>query len=79
MKDAAGDDRSRQIRQELTARLAPFRGHMTDAEFGKLVTDVGRTAERFTALDADPARHVSAWSRFGRMTGAGEQESTKPK
>jgi len=35
----------------ITARLARVRGNLTDAEFGRLLAKVLRTAERFAEID----------------------------
>jgi hypothetical protein len=46
------DERRRQFRAELIARLERVRGTMTDAEFGKLLTSIEQTAVRFAEIDA---------------------------
>ena len=38
----------------MTARLSRVRGNMTDAEFGQLLANMSRTAERFAEIDAKP-------------------------
>ena len=45
-------ERRRQFRAELITRLDRVRGTMSDAEFGKLVTSMERTAVRFAEIDA---------------------------
>jgi len=35
----------------VTARIATVRGDMTDAEFGQLIADMVRTAQRFAEID----------------------------
>ena len=46
------EERRRELRAELVARLERVRGQMTDAEFESLVSDVERTAQRFAEIDA---------------------------
>ena len=46
------EERRRELRAELVARLERVRGQMTDAEFKALVRDVERTAMRFKEIDA---------------------------
>ena len=48
------DERRRERRAELVARLTRVRGQMTDTEFEKLVASVERTAARFAEIDAAP-------------------------
>ena len=48
------DERRKQLRAELIARLERVRGGLTDAEFDDLVTSVERTAARFAEIDAGP-------------------------
>ena len=46
------EERRRELRAELVARLERLRGQMTDAEFEDLVSAVARTAQRFPEIDA---------------------------
>ena len=59
------DDRRRQIRDTMVARLERVRGQMTDAEFEELITAVERTAARFAEIDA----WVSIPPRSDQVTG----------
>ena len=51
-------ERHQQLIAGIAARLDRVRGGMTDAEFAQLVTDVARTAQRFTQIDAGPFRRT---------------------
>lgn len=51
------DSRRQQLMAAIAKRLVPVRGQMTDAEFGALLADMVRTAERFEAIDAKPGAH----------------------
>lgn len=59
MQDQRDD---RQPMTTMAARLARVRGQMTDEEFGRLLADIGRTAERFTEIDAAPGATLPAES-----------------
>ena len=48
------DERRKELRTELIARLERVRGKLTDAEFANLIDDVERTAARFAEIDAGP-------------------------
>lgn len=48
------DERRHAIMAAMTARLSRVRGAMTDAEFGQLLADMVKMAERFAEIDAKP-------------------------
>lgn len=45
-------ERFDQLKAALSARLERVRGSMTDDEFGQLVADITRTAQRFEEIEA---------------------------
>jgi len=45
-------ERFDELRAALAARLERVRGSMTDDEFGQLVADITRTAQRFEEIEA---------------------------
>lgn len=45
-------ERFEELRAALAARLERVRGNMTDDEFGQLVADITRTAQRFEEIEA---------------------------
>ena len=53
------DERRGQLMVTIAARLAKVRGQMTDAEFGRLLAEVVRTAERFAEIDAKPVGRLT--------------------
>lgn len=53
------EDRRHALMATIAARLARVRGQMTDAEFGQLLADVVRTAERFAEIDAKPGGRLT--------------------
>ena len=46
------EERRRERRADLVARLTRVRGQMTDTEFERLVASAERTAARFAEIDA---------------------------
>ena len=48
------DEHRRAMVAAMAARLSRVRGAMTDAEFGQLLADVVKVAERFVEIDAKP-------------------------
>ena len=49
------DQRRQQLYATMAARLQRVRGSLTDAQFGQLLADMVRTAERFVEIEAKPA------------------------
>ena len=57
------DERRRATMAAMAARMTRVRGNMTDAEFGQLLMDMVKVAERFGEIDAQPGAMRAAMPR----------------